>query len=326
MKRLGVQLAGSGIVVLLGALGVAQAQRDSHNEEAAQWEQQAAPAMTPPPAPIAAVEDEADAAEALPSSFGFGGFHTTPAVDPNIKTVSHDEPIADSPANKMVFPTGNVADSSPAQDPAAAGPGSFGPTGGMSAFAMPATTSAVVTPSEETNSQSAAPPDSALTFGTPSMQDIATADPSIDHTEAASAPAADYAALPTMQFGGAPTNDLRGAGSEQAAPDSFGTERTAATPLPTLPAGNSAYAPNGQAAWGAPADHVEPNHQPAALQPLESSNAQPLTRDQPRTNGMTSSFASRGQAPAATMLALKKSLFSPNQVIAAWKECRPRAL
>ncbi len=75
MKRLGVQLAGSGIVVLLGALGVAQAQRDSHNEEAAQWEQQAAPAMTPPPAPIAAVEDETDAPRRRPAPLVSAAFN-----------------------------------------------------------------------------------------------------------------------------------------------------------------------------------------------------------------------------------------------------------
>ncbi len=308
MKRLGVQLAGSGIVVLLGALGVAQAQRDSHNEEAAQWEQQAVPAMTPPPAPIAAVEDEPDAAEALPSSFGFGGFQTKPAVDPQIQTVSHDEPIASSTANEMTFPAGNSADSSPAQDPAAAGPGSFGSTGGMSAFAMPAATSARDNQSQEANAQAAAPPATAFTFSTPSMQDIATSEPSSDQAEAEDAPAADYAALPTMQFSGAPANDLRGAGSEQAAPESFGTERDAAAPMPTLPAGNSAYAANGPATWGTPANQDESNHQPAALQPLESSNAQPLTRDQPHANGMTSSFASRGPSAAPNALAPEEEL------------------
>ena len=336
MKRLGVQLAGSGIVVLLGALGVAQAQRDSHNEEAAQWEQQATPAMTPPPAPIAAVEDEPDAAEAAPSTFGFGGFHTTPAVDPNIRTVSHDEPIAATTTSEMSFPAAG-ANGSPASDPAAAAPGSFGTPGGMSAFAMPAAAPANASKGSDMNSQPAAPSASAFSFGTPSMHDMAeTEEPSdaapIDNGYADDAPSADYAALPTMQFGGAPSNGLRGAASEETAPDQFGSDPSAATPLPTLPAATAAAEQPGFYSESAPmqnfamplkttaeqtptaAPGAMPGYrgygqsQPATLQPLESSNAQPLARNPSLTNGMTTSLASRGANAAAPALSPEAEL------------------
>ncbi len=155
MKRFGVQLAASGIVILLGALGVAQAQRESRTEEVAQWEQQALPTMTPPPAPIAAMDDE-PAAEA-PPSFGFGGFRTTSAVDPNIATVAHEEEVAAAPPTAFNFP-GAAANDNPPSPPAA------NPAAGPSAFAMPS--SLTPAPSDTVAAGAAPPAMSAFTLGT----------------------------------------------------------------------------------------------------------------------------------------------------------------
>src|SRR5690554_2425221 len=91
MKRFGVQLAAGGLVILLGALGVAQAQRDTQKEEPDDRETQSPPA-TSAPVPIAAAEDQpfprfddADPSEASPSfaqpAFQNAAFLPTPQAD-----------------------------------------------------------------------------------------------------------------------------------------------------------------------------------------------------------------------------------------------------
>src|SRR5690606_30121228 len=56
MKRFGVQLAAGGLVLLLGALGVAQAQRDTQQAQPDEWEVQQTPALSTP-VPIAAMDE-----------------------------------------------------------------------------------------------------------------------------------------------------------------------------------------------------------------------------------------------------------------------------
>lgn len=56
MKRFGVQLAAGGLVILLGALGVAQAQRDTQQAQPDEWDVQQTPALSTP-VPIAAMDE-----------------------------------------------------------------------------------------------------------------------------------------------------------------------------------------------------------------------------------------------------------------------------
>jgi hypothetical protein len=107
IKRFGVQLAGSGLVILLGALGVAQAQRDSQKTEPAEWEVESPPAMGPP-VPIAASSDESPAdigrsypdqrsttAEADQTAYSFAGQRAESGAAPaNVRQVTHEETFA----------------------------------------------------------------------------------------------------------------------------------------------------------------------------------------------------------------------------------------
>jgi uncharacterized repeat protein (TIGR01451 family) len=128
IKRLGVQLAGSGLVIVLGALGVTQAQRDSQKTDTAEWDIESPPAMGPP-VPIAAASDEphtdygqssASAAASQPAySFGKAGATGIAGSEPgNVRQVRHEETFS------LPTETYEVDDQ----------PASAGPTG----FALPA--------------------------------------------------------------------------------------------------------------------------------------------------------------------------------------------
>lgn len=172
MKRFGVQLAGSGIVILLGALGVAQAQRDSGTVDSTQWEEPTAPSLTPPPAPIAALEperNEIEMAASGPTTLGFGSFSQPPANTETVRTVGHEEPMdaTMSPAS-IEHPIASMATESPASDAS--------PAIGLPAWSMPTAVQ---------NSPA-----------------IETSPPKVP-------PAPNLAAMPTLQFDAAPTNGLR---------------------------------------------------------------------------------------------------------------------
>ncbi len=87
MKRFGVQLAAGGLVILLGALGVAQAQRDTQQAGSDEWDLQQPPALSTP-VPIAAIDDspapsadEADSSDA-PPAFGQPAFQNAALAYP----------------------------------------------------------------------------------------------------------------------------------------------------------------------------------------------------------------------------------------------------
>lgn len=132
IKRFGVQLAASGLVVLMGALGVSQAQRESKPaEDTAQWDLESPPAMGPPP-PIAA--DPADAPfvarsagnDAQADSPAFSAM-AMPGQPSGIRQVNHEESFALPPQTYIDQPTDQDAADSTASD---------GPSG--SGFALPA--------------------------------------------------------------------------------------------------------------------------------------------------------------------------------------------
>lgn len=98
IKRFGVQLAGSGLVILLGALGVTQAQRDSQKTETAEWDIESPPAMGPP-VPIAASSDESAAGIGQQSAdqpaYSFAGQTAEGDAGPaNVRQVAHEETFA----------------------------------------------------------------------------------------------------------------------------------------------------------------------------------------------------------------------------------------
>ncbi|MGV3482974.1 MAG: hypothetical protein ACO1RT_01005 [Planctomycetaceae bacterium] len=228
MKRFGVQLAAGGIVILLGALGVAQAQRDSGTEESAQWDLQSTPAATPPPAPIAALEPESeDNAASGPSNLALGSF-TFPASDgPTVRTVGHEEPqespTSDSGASQ---PPTSQSDSLASDPPSVSASADMSPGWSLPAGAPPANayglpTAPVPTAVNAMTADAAAGPGMTL----PSY-DPATAQPAGSELagsgpgDATSPPADGFAAMPTLQFdqqpgdGAAPTNGLREAGND----------------------------------------------------------------------------------------------------------------
>ena len=169
MKRFGVQMAGSGIVILLGALGVAQAQRDSRTAESTQWDAQSVPALTPPPAPIEALEPEDQDVNSGPVTQGFGSFGMPPVTDHGVRTVNHEEPIA--------MP--------------AASPESFGP----STFGMP------------TAPRTDAPPqlEAMPTWSMPAAPEMPPADAANTSPPShGGSPMGGFAAMPTLQFDAAP--------------------------------------------------------------------------------------------------------------------------
>lgn len=66
MKRVGVQIAAVGVVVLLGALAAAQAQKDSQTESDSSWAVSPMPELGDPPAPIADLSGSGSQDESLP--------------------------------------------------------------------------------------------------------------------------------------------------------------------------------------------------------------------------------------------------------------------
>lgn len=198
IKRFGVQLAASGIVILLGALGVSQAQRESKPADTAQWDLENPPAMGPPPPIAMGVDDEsfmarsgqrsdspAYSALAMPSdppqASGFGAA-PMPGQSGGVRQVNHEESFALPPQTYVDQPTAETAPAGAASD----GPSSSG-------FALPAWS--MNDPAPE-NDSSAAPP------AAMSMAGIAASD---TQAPAAQAPP-DASAMPTLQFGSGPSD------------------------------------------------------------------------------------------------------------------------
>jgi len=204
MKRFGVQLAGSGIVILLGALGVAQAQRDSRTAESTQWDDQSVPALTPPPAPIAAWEAQADEAEqgemasGGPATLGFGSFGSPVSNPDAVRTVAHAESTDDSAMSPASI--GLPLASSPTE-PAAASAALSLPGWSMPDSSQQNTPAAEVSPPTMSNSDSAI----GSGFLIPENSGVGNPQPLSKPVPAQE----NYAAMPTLQFDAAPSNGLR---------------------------------------------------------------------------------------------------------------------
>lgn len=224
MKRFGVQLAAGGIVILLGALGVAQAQRDSSSKESAEWDQQSTPGLTPTPAPIAALEPDpaadnpaGDAAASGPSSLALGSFGFPAVSSPGVRTVGHEEPLDAANASPSPSFTG-VADADPNAGPS-----------GLSGFAMPV----AFPPSDQapppstplaTEIESSAPsmllPTYNLPPGLPLSPNPTDAN-NVRPSAAADQPALgsdNFASMPTLQLDTSAANGLRDADASNPAP------------------------------------------------------------------------------------------------------------
>ena len=221
MKRFGVQLAASGTVILLGALGVAQAQRDSHSAQSTAWEVPAAPGLTPPPAPIAGfgpiTESDSDSTQksangAATQSFGSFGFpaeQSFPARSGSVQTVAHEEPT--DPASNGPGSFGQAQ-----RDPATSDPAEIGPAGmSLPPWSMPNASTAQSPPSsfQSQPQKTSEPPGSAMLLPGFNLEgeNSAATPRSNNLAEVPQAPANDAgASMATLQFAQAPANGLRG--------------------------------------------------------------------------------------------------------------------
>ena len=169
MKRFGVQLAAGGLVILLGALGVAQAQRDTQQTEPDEWEAQP-PAALSTPVPIAASDDfpavSTDASDA-PPAFGQPAFQNAAFAYPAPESAGDGFSASQSPvrqaahedafalpqwSNDAAEPIQQASHELDQDEDAAAGP--------AAAFALPPTASfgvPVAAPASQVESPAAAP-------------------------------------------------------------------------------------------------------------------------------------------------------------------------
>lgn len=232
-KRLGMQLGGSGLVVLLGALGISQVPKGSPSEDVSQLLEVEPPPTLGPPAPIAAaptfvpLEELAARNANSPDAFAPPGAMTMeegPPGDPTVRQVGHEETFALPPQPIMANGAGN-------QHPSAANeaPG----------FALP-----------EIEAQDGP----ALALGPPVD---APAPPSDLRAEAMPAE------MPSPSFAPFPANQLRSAPAELAPPAELAAPAdltTGDTPVAANPQDDAAQAPGG---FGLPLP--SPSDSPAAV-------------------------------------------------------------
>lgn len=239
IKRFGVQLAASGMVIVLGALGVSHAQRESKSSDIDQWELESPPAMGPPP-PIAAdpsitpFPDRADNGrlQGSPSGPSSAAMPTTASTDMadfgprqqpgnavGIRQVNHEESFA-LPQTSYV----DGSDQEAALASTSAGPASGG-------FALPAWSAGLANvgiASDAQNTAAAPPaddPQNAPAYGfsasvpaedpvgdqPPSLQADAvtlggTSMAGISVPSAGSTAQADASTMPTLQFESGPAD------------------------------------------------------------------------------------------------------------------------
>jgi len=216
MKRFGVQLAGSGIVILLGALGVAQAQRESREKTTSAWEHPSTPALTPPPAPIAAYESADESAEGPADDFSHDG---SAGDGPGLLALgAMSMPRSDSPSNPVRTvaheePIPHAADGSQSPDPAAfAMPGIPNDASSSPPVGVTMTLPAWSMPVESADASHDAPmPADDAPPGSGITQPMAASDHAAEAPPTGAGFTPDYAALPTLQFDAAPSSRLRNA-------------------------------------------------------------------------------------------------------------------
>lgn len=228
MKRFGVQLAGSGIVVLLGALGVAQAQRDSRSTESTQVEAIDATDLASPPVPIAASEAE-DTATQTPGQFGFGGFSSPAPSMGSVRTVAHEEDVNPAAGPGAFSPDTYAPDT---YSPGDAGSETAPPpaaTLSLPAWSMPGAADSSAEAPPQQDFQPAASLDAATPVDATQAQPGAES-PAMMLPGYGAAPAA----LPTLQFAEAPPNGLRG--NDGSAPPAYDSAEPQGFAVPAMDA------------------------------------------------------------------------------------------
>jgi len=186
IKRFGVQLAAGGIVILLGALGVTQAQRESKQADTAQWDLETPPAMGPPPPIAAGVDDPSFMAHAGGAGTQFDspafGSRAQPDRSGGVRQVNHEESFALPPQTDIDQPGSENAPTSTASD---------GPSG--SGFALPAWSMNAPAPANES--------------GEAALGAIANSGIEASGNQPPIAPSqSDANEMPTLQFDAGPTN------------------------------------------------------------------------------------------------------------------------
>lgn len=142
-KRLGMQLGGSGLVVLLGALGISQVPKGSPSEDVSQLLEVEPPPTLGPPAPIAAaptfvpLEELAARNANSPDAFAPPGEMTMEGGDPTVRQVGHEETFALPPQPIMANGAGNENPSAASEAPGFALPAMGNQDGPALAFAPP---------------------------------------------------------------------------------------------------------------------------------------------------------------------------------------------
>ncbi len=248
-KRLGVQLAASGLVMVLGAWGVALAQRNSETPDQAAWETETHP-VNEPPMPIAA----ADAAEASGLSDRDAGRYDDAAAEPpgspeppgpttgfaslatadsedsfaagGIRQVAHEDYQA-APEDNWALPPQQLGfvpqdddgvDDSSAAEPAVydAGPAAY--DAGPAAYAMGS--SATTGSGTDTEDAAAVAPGFALPADSnPASSGLelpAWSQPSNEEQQTTDPNRFDSAeSMPTLDFAGGPVNELRAASNPE---------------------------------------------------------------------------------------------------------------
>lgn len=249
IKRLGVPLAGSGLVAVLGGLGYTQYQHDSRPAETHLLDISPPPAMGPP-MPIAADSPAfvplAELAARPPVDAQPQAFGGDPAA---VQQVAHEESFSLPPQTYITS-----ADQPEPSDDSIAATGPNDPASGPSGFALPNW-------SDQPAAPEAAP--QAVTYGSPG--DMAAAAPP-------TSPSGDE--MPASNFAAFPVNQLRGTPAAMTPPVASSTLRPVADVALVAPAADPGMPPNAFSA----ADPAQ--YDPGQLDPpSEASNEAPPAYD-----------------------------------------------
>lgn len=274
IKRLGVPLAGSGLVAVLGGLGYTQYQHDSRPAETHLLDISPPPAMGPP-VPIAAdgpsfvplAELAARPVDPMVAS-------QDPSHDPvAVQQVAHEEsftlpPQTDVPATDQPGSSGKlVAEAGPSD--AASGP---------SGFALPNW-------SDQPAAPEAAP--QAMNYGSPGDVPPATAAPS-------------EAEMPSSNFAAFPVNQLRGAAPAATTTPAASSLRPVADVTMAPPTADPGMSPNAFAVVDPAQSDLTPTEQTGGLAPAIDLASDPASDP----SGAPAGFAGLSQVPSGASFAV----------------------
>lgn len=303
MKRFGVQLAAGGLVILLGALGVAQAQRDTQQAQPDEWDVQQTPALSTP-VPIAAMDE---APVPLPDATASGD--APPA---------YGQPADQSAA--FAYPAPDAA-----EDGFAASSNPVRQASHEDAFALPQWSNDAAEPveqaSHETDEDAATGPTAAFalpptaSFGAPvpvpdSQPEPLAAAAAADETDADAGPASDYqAAAPQYPYSALDDDAAIAAPSFGGAAPTPMEADAAAEPLAAEPLDEAAEAAVAPEFAAAPAAAPQPSF---AAGPVNELRAAP-------------SFATASQADASEAEAAAAMAAAPADAEPAGPTAQPSA-